>query len=407
MPLLAQEQREALVALRRDFHAYPEIAHLEVRTAAVVAERLRALGLDAVRTSVGITGVVGTLRGELPGPAILLRADMDALPLLEEDRGQPYRSRIDGAHHACGHDGHMAILLTVAAVLKERQATLPGTVHFVFQPAEETVGGAESMLREGALGDPPAEACFALHLWNELSVGRVDVRAGPIFASADAFTVRLDGRGGHGAMPHLTADPIVAAAYLVTALQTLVSREVSPLAPAIVTIGSIHGGTAANIIPSRVEMRGTVRAFDRVVRDRLLDRVGQLVNEISHTFRLDGSLQLDPGTPPCVNDPGMAALVQTTAVRVLGDSAVSSQVQTAGADDMSLFLQAVPGCYFLVGSGSAEGGLSAPHHSPAFDIDERALDVGAELMTQVALDYLHSYQTAGVGPDNGHLPREG
>jgi amidohydrolase len=397
MPLLEKEQRETLIALRRDFHMYPEIAHHEFRTAGVVAERLRTLGLDEVRTGVGTTGVVGTLRGGLPGPTVLLRADMGALPLQEEDRGQPYRSRNEGAHHACGHDGHMAILLTVAETLKTRQALLPGTVRFVFQPAEETVGGAEGMLRDGALGDPPAEACFALHLWNHLRVGEVDVRPGPVFASADAFTIRLDGRGGHGAMPHQTADPIVAASYLVTALQTLVSREVSPFAPAIVTIGSIHGGTAPNIIPSRVEMRGTLRAFDTSIREHLMERLDDLVREISHTFRLEGMLAFDPGGPACVNDSDMAALVQATAKRLFGESAVTSRVQTAGADDMSLFLQAVPGCYFLVGSANPEVGLDAPHHCPAFDIDERALEVGAKLMTQVALDFLRTgYLPEGV-----------
>ena len=388
MPHLTDELKRDLVALRRDFHMHPETAHQEHRTAQVVAGRLCEAGLDEVRTGVGKTGVVGVLRGGRPGPTVLLRADMDGLPLVEADRGQSYRSRIEGAHHACGHDGHMAILLTTARILADRRQDLPGAVSFVFQPAEERVGGAEGMIADGVLDDPRPDASFALHLWNDLPLGRVGVRPGPVFANADAFSITLTGPGGHGAEPHQTADPIVAAAYLVTGLQTLVSRETPPLQPSALTIGCIHGGTAPNIIPARVELQGTLRTFEDDLREKLLRRIGELVQGIGQTFRVGGTFDAPPGCPACVNDPAMTALVRRTAERLFGADRVTDAVRTTGADDMSLFLRAVPGSYFVVGSANRERDLASPHHSPTFDFDEGALEIGTELMTQVALDYL-------------------
>lgn len=384
---LTADQRERLVATRRDLHQHPEIAHREHRTAGVVAERLRSLGLDEVRTGVGQTGVVGVLRGGRPGRTVLLRADMDALPLSEADRGQAYRSTIDGAHHACGHDGHVAILLQTAEWLAAQRASLPGTVTFVFQPAEERVGGAQGMLEEGAL-EPRPDACFGLHLWNELPVGQVDVRPGPIYASADAFVIGLHGRGGHAAMPHQVPDPVLASAQLVVALQSLVSRETPPLEPAVLTIGSIHGGTAPNIIPAYVELQGTLRAFEPAVRDRLVTRLGQLVEQIAATFGLEGSLRMTDSCPACINDPNMAELARRVAARVLGAEQVQQTTRTTGADDMSLFLNAVPGCYFFVGSANAARGLSSPHHSPTFDFDEAAMEVGTRMLVACALEFL-------------------
>lgn len=392
---LGPELLERLVSLRRDFHQHPELAHQEHRTAGVVADVLREAGLDEVRTQVGTTGVVGVLRGARPGRTVLLRADMDALPLTEADRGQPYRSRNEGAHHACGHDGHLAILLVAARVLAERRAALPGTVLFVFQPAEEQVGGAAGMIEAGALADPPPDATFGLHLWTNLPAGRVDARPGPVFAAADAFTIRLAGRGGHGAMPHQTADPIVCAAHLVVALQTLVSREMDPFEPAALTIGSIHGGTAHNIIPAQVELHGTLRTFEGATRTRLLDRLADLVRDIARMFRLEGEVTVPPGCPACVNDPAMADLVTRVAAEVVGAEHVSSTQRTAGADDMALFLDAAPGCYFLLGAADPERGLDSPHHSPAFDFDEAALPIGVRLLVGVATRYLSTGSGGG------------
>jgi amidohydrolase len=385
--VLTAEQRAYLIELRRDFHRHPELAHQEHRTAGIVAERLQALGLDDVRTGVGQTGVVGVLNGGRPGGTVLLRADMDALPLVEADRGQPYRSVNQGMHHACGHDGHVAILLTVAELLAARRRDLPGSVSFVFQPAEERVGGADGMLKDGAL-DPRPDACFGLHLWNEVEVGRVDVRRGSVYASADAFAISLSGPGGHAAMPHQVGDPVLASAQLIVALQTLVSRESPPLEPTVLTIGSIHGGTAPNIIPTRVELQGTLRVFDPVIRARLLGRMQEIVAGIATTFRVESEVRLTDCCPACINDAGMAEFVRQVGERVVGAPNVLSTTRTTGADDMSLFLNAVPGCYFFVGSANAERGLASPHHSPTFDFDERALDIGVQMLTHAAVEFL-------------------
>jgi amidohydrolase len=385
--MLTTEQTELLVELRRDFHRHPELAHQEHRTAEIVAQRLRDLGLDQVRTGVGQTGVVGLLRGSRPGRTVMLRADIDALPLTEADRGQSYRSVEHGCHHACGHDGHTAILLTVADLLAMRKRDLPGSVLFVFQPAEERVGGAAGMLENGALDLKP-DACFGLHLWNELQLGQVDIRPGPIYASADAFVIELTSSGGHAAMPHQVADPVLASAELVVALQTLVSRESPPLEPAVLTIGSIHGGTAPNIIPARVELQGTLRVFDPDLRQRLLQRMAELIDGLATTFRVKAELRMTDACPACVNDAAMADLVTDVARRVVGSHNTHAQTRTMGADDMSLFLNAVPGCYFFMGSANRERGLDSPHHSPTFDFDERALEVGVQMLTSVALEFL-------------------
>ncbi|MDQ6672027.1 MAG: amidohydrolase [Chloroflexota bacterium] len=385
--MLTAEQRERLVALRRDFHRHPELAHQEHRTAAIVAERLEGLGLDEVRTRVGQTGVVGVLRGGRPGRTVMLRADMDALPLTEADRGQVYQSVNQGAHHACGHDGHLAILLTAAELLVARRSELPGTVTFVFQPAEERVGGAAGMLADGAL-QPRPEACFGLHLWNDLEVGQTDARAGPVYASADAFSITLSGPGGHGAMPHQVPDPVVASAQLIVALQTLVSRDAPPMEPAVLTFGSIHGGTAPNIIPTRVELQGTLRVFAPALRQRLLDRLQEQVQCVAAAFHVESDFRMTDACPACINDGSMTELVHGVAERVVGAGNVLSRTQTTGADDMSLFLNEVPGCYFFVGSANRERGLSSPHHSPTFDFDERALDIGVQVLTSSALAFL-------------------
>jgi amidohydrolase len=376
-----------MVEVRRDLHRHPELAHQERRTAGIVANRLRELGLDEVRTEIGQTGVVGILTGSKPGRTVLLRADMDALPLTEHDRGQPYRSAYDGAHHACGHDGHVAILLTVAEVLAARRAELSGTVSFVFQPAEERVGGAQGMIADGAL-EPRPDGCFGLHLWTELETGQVDARPGPVYASADAFAITLSGAGGHGGMPDQTSDPVVASAQLIVALQTLVSRESPPLEPAALTIGSIHGGSAPNIIPTRVDLQGTLRVFNPALRTRLTGRMRELVEGIATVFRVEAELRMTDCCPATINNSDMAMLVKRVAERVVGEARISAKTRTTGAEDMSLFLNEVPGCFFFVGAANRSRGLVSPHHSPTFDFDERALDVGVEMLTSVALEFL-------------------
>jgi len=311
---------------------------------------------------------------------------MDALPVTEAN-STDYISETPGKMHACGHDGHTAILLTVAEMLAQERQDLPGRVLFVFQPAEERVGGATGMIQDGAL-DPRPDASFGLHLWNEMPVGTIDARGGPIYANADAFAVGLSAPGGHAALPHQTSDPIAAAAYLVTMLQTLVSRETPPLEPAVLTIGSIHGGTAPNIIPSRVDLQGTLRTFDAQVRTRLMARLQEMVDTVARLFQVEPTFTHLEECPAVVNDADKAELVRRVAAEVIGQDKVFSRTRTGGAEDMSFFLEEAPGCFFFVGSANAERGLDSPHHSPTFDFDERALEIGAEVLSRVAVTYL-------------------
>jgi amidohydrolase len=349
----------------------------------VVAERLRAAGL-AVQEGVGRTGVVGLLDGGQPGPTVALRADMDALPLRErEDR--PYHSTTPGVMHACGHDGHTAVAVTLAEILARHRGALPGRVKFVFQPAEETVGGAQAMIADGVLEDPHVDRVLGLHLWNYLPVGQVGVRDGTIFASADELTIVVHGQGGHGAMPHDAVDPVMVAAHLVTALQTIVSREAPPLEPAVLTIGMIQGGTAFNIIPERVELRGTVRAFDPALREHLLARVAAQARDLAAAFRATVEVTTRLGCAAVINDPATANLVRQAAAAELGAPAVVETPGTTGGDDMADFLARRPGCYFLVGSGNPDRGLAASHHNPGFDFDEAALGVAARVLGRAAI----------------------
>jgi amidohydrolase len=376
-----------LVALRRDLHQHPELAFQEHRTASLVAERLRAAGL-AVQEGVGRTGVVGLLDGGRPGPSVVVRADMDALPLSERD-DRPYHSATPGVMHACGHDGHTAVAVVLAEILARQSAALPGRLKFVFQPAEETVGGAQAMIADGVLEAPHVDRVLGLHLWNYLPVGQVGVRDGTIFASADELTIVVHGQGGHGAMPHDAVDPVMVAAYLVTALQTIVSREAPPLQPAVLTMGMIQGGTAFNIIPERVELRGTVRAFDPALREHLLERVAAQARDLAAAFRATVEVTTRLGCAAVINDPAMADLVRRAAVAELGAPAVVETPGTTGGDDMADFLARRPGCYFLVGSGNPDRGLAASHHNPGFDFDEAALGVAARVLGRAALAALH------------------
>ena len=381
-------RRPALVALRRYFHERPETAFEEHETAKEIVRRLRESGLQ-VTEGVGGTGIVAVLPGEAgDGKTLLIRADIDALPVTEAN-DTPYRSRHEGKMHACGHDGHIAIALTVADVLSRRRGAFAGNVKFAFQPAEEVAAGAKPMIQNGALRDPDIDAVIGLHLWSQTPVGDVAVQEGPFFASADHLVLRVHGRGGHGAMPHLNVDPLVAAAQIVVALQTLVSREISPFHPAVVTFGSIHGGTAANVTADVVELQGTVRAYDASDRDHLILRIREVAEGVAGALRASATVEMREGIPACVNEPAMTALVRRAAVATVGEEHISRGDQRQSvSDDMSLFLEGAPGCYFLVGAGNEQRGVTAPHHSAHFDIDEDALPIGVEVMTRAALDYL-------------------
>jgi len=380
-----------LIAMRRDLHEHPELAFEEVRTSGIVAQRLKALGLE-VQTGVAKTGVVGLLRGGASEPdakTLAIRADMDALPILEENDIE-YRSQIEGKMHACGHDGHTSILLTVADILSKRRAELKGNVKFVFQPAEEVVGGAEPMVEQGAMEQ--VDAVIGLHLISNYEIGRVGVRSGPVFAGAQRFDITVKGKGGHAAMPDSAVDPIVISAQIILALQTLISRETSPFSPAVITVASVHSGTAFNIIPEQATLLGTMRAFTPEHQQYLARRVAEVANGIATAMGGGCDISWNDMLPPCINNPAMTELVHKAASATVGEDHVDSgeEVMTTGSDDMAIFLNAVPGCYFIVGARNEAKGVEYPHHHPRFNIDEEALPVGVEVLTRATLDFFQS-----------------
>jgi amidohydrolase len=373
--------RQGLVATRRDLHQHPELGFEETRTSGLAAERLQSLGYQ-VRSGVGKTGVVAVRQGD--GRCVLLRADMDALPV-EEANDVSYRSKHPGKMHACGHDGHVAIGLEVARRLAALR--LPGTVKLVFQPAEEVSHGAQAMIADGVLDAPKVDAAFGIHLWNELPVGTVGVMPGAIMASVDEFEITIFGRGGHAAAPHQTADPVLAAAHVVTALQGLVARRRNPLEEGVLSVTQISAGHAFNVIPGRADLRGTVRTFGGRFWDDAPALVEETAQGIAGAFGARAEVRYLRLSSPLVNDERMAALMGEVAAGVVGKDNVKSGVRTMGGEDMSFFLQQVPGCFAFVGS-APKNGKASPHHSATFDIDEESLVIGAELLSRVAVGYL-------------------
>lgn len=374
------------VATRRDFHMYPEIAFEEVRTAGIIAARLEALGLS-VRRGVGKTGVVAVLEGAEPGRTVLARADIDALPI-DDEKDVPYRSQIGGRMHACGHDGHAAVLLSVAKILAEQRGTFKGRVVFVFQPAEEMVGGAEAMLRDNALGGLTPDAVIGLHLSSEYPLGSVALRAGPSMAATDSFRVVVQGSGGHAAKPHLCTDPVVIAAQLVITLQSLVARETDPQDSAVVSLTSIHGGTAYNVIPEEVEIKGTLRTFLPETRRYLKARLETLCRSTVEGARGALSFAWIDESPAVLNDAVMTERVRRVAAGVVGEANVLESAKTMGGDDMSLWLAQAPGSYFFVGGRNSAVHADKPHHHPKFDLDEGCLEVATETLAKGVLDFL-------------------
>lgn len=377
---------EETVAQRRDFHMHPEIAFEEFRTAGVIADKLEALGLN-VRRGVAQTGVVAVLEGAQPGRTVLARADIDALPIHDE-KDAPYRSQVDGKMHACGHDGHAAVLLSVAKLLSERRAELSGRVVFIFQPAEEMVGGAEAMLRAGALTGISPDAVIGLHLSSEYPLGTVALRAGPSMAATDSFRVVVKGSGGHAAKPHHCVDPIVSAAQLITTLQTLVARETDPQDSAVVSITSIHSGTAYNIIPEAAELKGTLRTFRPETRTYLKERLETLCRGVTAGLRGEAVFSWIDQSPAVINDAAMTTRMQGVAAAVVGADNVVESARTMGGDDMSLWLAQAPGCYYFVGGRGETQETAWPHHHPRFDLDEGCLGIAVETLLRGVLEYL-------------------
>ncbi len=386
----AEAMRDRLVAVRRDLHQHPELAFQEARTAAIVANRLRELGYE-VQTGVGRTGVVGVLEGGRPigrPLTLLLRFDMDALPI-QEAVDVPFKSQHDGKMHACGHDAHTAIGLGVAELLARHRPWWGGVAKFVFQPAEEIVAGALAMIRDGALENPKPDRVLSMHVWATEEVGMIGMTDGPTLAASGAYRIAVRGRGAHGASPHLGADPVVAAAHIITALQTIISRNVDPLDQGVVTVGSIHGGTAPNIIPDLVEMQGTIRAFRDDVMQLLRERIRQIAENVAQALGVAVDVTFsEAGTPATVNDPAMAQIVRQTAIELFGAERVRSDYRTMGAEDCAFFLQAAPGAYVFIGAGNKAKGMTEPHHSPRFQIDEDVLPMSAALLTASAMRML-------------------
>jgi amidohydrolase len=370
-----------LVALRRDLHQNPELAWAERRTAGRVAAFLEGAGIE-VRAGVAGTGMVASARGAGPR-TVLLRVDMDGLPI-QEQSDAPYASRVPGVMHACGHDGHTAIGAAAARVLGGRRPA--GTVRVLFQPAEEGEGGAHGVIADGVLDG--VDVVLGIHLWNELPVGTIGVKAGPLMAAVDRLRIVVRGRGGHGGPPHPPADPVVAAAQVVVALQSVVAREVSPLDSAVLTLGAIHGGQAFNVIPDEVTLTGTVRTFDAELRRSMPERIGRVASGVASALRCQAEVEVRPGNPAVVNDAAVAALARRAAARVVGEEGVVEPQPTMGGEDMAVYFERVPGCFVFVGSANPERGLDQPHHSPRFDFDETALLIGCEFLVQVAEEAL-------------------
>jgi amidohydrolase len=384
MTSVGAELAERLVGWRRHLHLRPELGFEETETAAFVAEQLRGLKLS-VTTGVARTGVVAVLPAarEERG-AVLLRADLDGLPI-QEKAGRTYGSKIPGRMHACGHDGHMAMLLGAAELLVGQRGRLDRNVIFCFQPGEEGFGGAKAMIEEGVLRDHRVAEAYGLHLWSPFPVGTIQVRPGPTMAAQDEFEATIRGRGGHGAQPHAAIDPIVAAAHGLVGLQAVVARAVDPMDAAVVSVGSFHAGSAANVIPDEAVLRGTLRSFDEGVREALRVGARRVLEETAAAHGATCDFVLFPGYPAVVNDAAAVERVRKHAAAVVGDAKVVEPKPMAAAEDFAYFLREVPGAFTFIGAGNTARGITAPHHSPEFDIDESALPIGAELLARIAL----------------------
>eukprot|EP00697_Spironema_sp_BW2_P008846 gnl/Spiro4/23571_TR11648_c0_g1_i1.p1 gnl/Spiro4/23571_TR11648_c0_g1~~gnl/Spiro4/23571_TR11648_c0_g1_i1.p1 ORF type:complete len:397 (+),score=98.77 gnl/Spiro4/23571_TR11648_c0_g1_i1:65-1255(+) len=381
--------QEKLVAVRRHIHQNPEIGYEVLETAALVATTLRACGVDELRERVGRSGVVALIRGTAPdaahGPFIALRADMDALPLTE-DTNVPYKSQISGRAHACGHDGHVSILLAVAEILCRRKSSLRGSVLLLFQPAEEGGAGARAMVEDRALqlfGN--VDEVYGLHLWTPMALNTVGVSDGPTTAFSDRFKIEITGRGGHGSMPHTTVDAIVVMAHLVTTMQTIVSRNIDPCHPAVISFGIVQGGSAPNIISQTCSLQGTIRAFRPDDRARVVERMREVCDGTAAAFGASIIFNYQQGYPACINTPREASRVRRSAEKIC---AVTDPIPSCAGEDFSFFLQEKPGCFFFVGATDIPTREPIAHHSPHFDFDERALAVAASVFLQLVDDRL-------------------
>jgi amidohydrolase len=394
----AEAMKPELVGTRRDFHQHPELSNREERTSRIVAEKLRALGMDEVRTNVAKHGVVALLKGGKPGPVVALRADLDALPI-NETLDVPYKSLVPGVKHACGHDAHTTIALGVAELLSKMRDQIHGSVKFLFQPAEEgppagEEGGALLMIKEGALDNPRPQAIFGLHTTPETETGMIGFHAGPAQASADVFTITLRGKTAYAAWPNKGIDTIVVAADCITALQSIKSRRIDAFEPVIITIGTIHGGKTPHVIAEEVKLEGTVRTFNEEVRNQIEELMRQTLTGVTAAYGATFDLDYKHLTTVVYNDPKLVQESLPSLRRVVGETNVFEFPQRMGAEDFSYYEKIVPGFFLRLGSGNKAKGITAEPHTAAFDIDEDCMVVGVKVMTALVLDYLdrHSEQ---------------
>ncbi|MBM0741530.1 amidohydrolase [Phormidium sp. CLA17] len=376
-----QTLQPQIVEWRRRLHQKPELGFQEFLTAEFVAQRLQEWGIEH-ETGIAKTGILATIHGNRPGKVFAIRADMDALPI-QEQNAVPYKSQHDGVMHACGHDGHTAIALGTAYYLSQHRDDFAGTVKIIFQPAEEGLGGAEPMVEAGVLKNPDVDAIIGLHLWNQLPLGTVGVRTGALMAAVECFDCVIQGKGGHGAIPQQTVDSVVVGAQVVNALQAIVARNVNPIDSAVVTVGEFHAGTAHNVIADSAKMSGTVRYFNPLYKGYFGKRMEQVIKGVCESQGATYNLHYWELYPPVINDGAIADLVRSVAEEVVESPiGVVPECQTMGGEDMSFFLQEVPGCYFFLGSANAAKGLAYPHHHPRFDFDETALSMGVEIFVR-------------------------
>jgi len=380
------EMKDWLVDIRRIIHRNPELGFEEVETSRLISEWLQKFGLE-VKRGMAKTGVVGLLKGKKPGRTVAIRADMDALPMDEANR-VPYASQIKGKMHACGHDAHVTILLGVAKFLSSIPDQVKGNIKWIFQPAEEGGGGGRIMVEEGVLENPKVDAIFGSHVFPFLSVGKVGIYEREGLAAADRFTIKIIGKGGHAASPHVSKDPILAAGHLITQIHSIVSRNVNPLESGVITIGKVSGGTASNIIPDEVELIGTVRSLNPQVREELKSRIEQVTQGVARSFSTDYRFDFEYGYPVLINNSEMSKLVGLACSKGIGKENVEVVKPSMGGEDFAYYLEKVPGAFFRLGCRNEEKGLIHPYHSSLFDIDEEVLPFGVEMFIRIIDQYL-------------------
>ena len=382
---LAKKYEDQVIAWRREFHKNPELSWKEIRTGNRVCEELKKMRIEVKR--VAKTGVIGILKGNKPGKTVALRADMDALPI-QEANDIPYKSKKVGIMHACGHDGHTAMLLAAAKVVSQMKDTIKGTIKFIFQPAEETAKGAHIMIKEGALEG--VDVILGIHLWADLPVGKVSLESGPRMASTSMFRITIKGKGGHGSMPHQGVDAITAASAVVMNLQSIVSREINPLDSAVVTIGKINGGERWNILCDNVILEGTTRCFNNQIGDKFSSIMERVVRKTAEAYRAEGKLEYTMLTLPLINDINLSNIASQALIKNFGEEIIIKLEKVMSGEDFAFYAQEVPSLFALVGARNEDKGAKYPHHNKNFNIDEDALTIGTTLYSQFALDFLNN-----------------